>query len=367
MNPRYIAEAFDLGGPIVDIHRYGHGIINDTYRVAVAAQGRREVVLQRINSHVFHRPELIMENLRSLLDHVRERQTGAPVAVRGFRLPEIYTTRDHRDYFVAPEGDFWRALRFIENTHSIDTIADIGQAEEVGFALGRFHRLVHDLDLSRLHQTLPDFHITPRYVQRFNTVVGISEISSPSQELNYCFSSIEARGPLAGVLEKGKRLGLLRVRPIHGDPKLNNVLFDKTTGRASSLIDLDTVQPGLVQYDIGDCLRSCCNIAGETPAELSAVKFDLDICQAILSSYFSETLSFLTQHDLDYLYDAIRLIPFELGIRFITDHLEGNKYFKIREPQQNLRRALTQFKLTADIERQEREIKELIRVSSLPA
>lgn len=365
MNPRHIAEAFNLGGRIIDIRPYGNGIINDTYRVTIDSHGMRELILQRINPHVFHRPVWIMENLRTLLDHVRQRQTGARHGRRGFRLPKIYTTREHEDYLIAPEGGFWRAIGFIEHTHSIDTIADLSQAEEVGFALGRFHRLVHDLGPSRLHQTLPGFHVTPRYLERFSGVVSMSETSSPSQEMEFCFSFVEARRPLAGVLEEGKQLGLLCLRPIHGDPKLNNFLFDRESGRAASLIDLDTVQPGLVHYDIGDCLRSCCNTAGETPDELSAVSFDVDICQSVLIAYFNETRSFLTGHDFDYLYDAIRLIPFELGVRFITDYLEGNKYFKVHEPEQNLWRALTQFKLTADIEQHERSIKAMIRASSI--
>lgn len=357
---RRVAQAFALGGRIIDVSPYGHGIINDTYRVTIESEMTRRVILQRINPQVFPLPALIMENLRTLLDHIRQRRAGVRHEIRDLRLPEIYTTHDQEDYLIEPEGDFWRVIGFIENACSVDTIADLRQAEEVGFALGSFHHLMHDLDPSRLHDTLPGFHITPRYLDRFTEVSTKRKPPSPSQELRFCFSFIETHRSLAGVLEDGKQQGLLRIRPIHGDPKLDNILFDKESGRAVSLIDLDTVQPGLVHYDIGDCLRSCCNTAGESPDDPTVVHFDLDICKAILTAYFFETRSFLNGHDFDYLYDAIRLIPFELGLRFLTDYLEGNQYFKVREPEQNLRRALTQFQLTVNIEQHESSIKELI-------
>ncbi len=361
-NPRRVADAFDLGGRVVDVRPCGHGIINDTYQVTIEAKQKYEVILQRINTHVFQRPVWIMENLRTLLDHVRQRQTSARHEVRKFRLPEIYTTRDHEDYLRVPDGGFWRAIGFIENSHSIETISNLGQAEEAGFALGRFHHLVHELDANRLHETLPGFHQTPRYLERFTELIAKDKCSH-DQDKHFCRSFIEARRSLAGVLEEAKNQGLLRLRPIHGDPKLNNILFDNASGRAVSLIDLDTLQPGLVQYDIGDCLRSCCNTAGETPDELSAVSFELDICGALLIAYFDETRSFLNDCDIEYVYGAIRLIPFELGIRFLNDYLEGNKYFKVSDSEQNLRRALAQFKLTADIENHERSIREVIRTA----
>ena len=162
------------------------------------------------------------------------------------------------------------------------------------------------------------------------------------------------------MLETAKNEGKLATRPIHGDTKLNNFLFDVNSGRAVSLIDLDTVQPGLIHYDIGDCLRSSANAAGESPKDVAPVRFDLDICRAILKRYLAETRSFLTQNDYHYLYDAVRLIPFELGLRFVTDHLEGDRYFKTDWPGQNLHRAMVQFELTASIEMAKEGIKTLI-------
>jgi Ser/Thr protein kinase RdoA (MazF antagonist) len=147
---------------------------------------------------------------------------------------------------------------------------------------------------------------------------------------------------------------------MHGDPKVNNIMFDCQTGKAVSVVDLDTVKPGLVHYDIGDCLRSGCNPQGEETTEWQSVYFDLDLCQAMLQGYLQVAKAFLTENDYVYLFDAIRLIALELGLRFFTDYLAGSVYFKVKYPDHNLARALVQFKLTESIERQETAIQKLI-------
>jgi Ser/Thr protein kinase RdoA (MazF antagonist) len=354
-----IAAAFDLSGRIVHVSPYGHGLINDTFVVSIDTGHR--AILQRINRHVFPRPEQIIENLRTLTDHIRRRQTSDKAAARELQLPRIYSTRDGKDSVVDAHGGFWRAMSFVENTCTLETIADTSQAEEVGFALGRFHTLIHDLDPARLHETLPGFHNAPNYLARF-TEASVRRRETPDNtELRDCLAFVEARRNLADVLKTPWHEGKLLIRPVHGDTKLNNFLFDAENGRAVSLIDLDTAQPGLIHFDIGDCLRSCANPAGESPGNLAAIHFDLDICHAVLMYYFSEANAFLTPYDHHYIYDAIRLIPFELGLRFLTDHLEGNHYFKTDWPGQNLHRALAQFALTSSIERNEARIRSLIK------
>ena len=164
---------------------------------------------------------------------------------------------------------------------------------------------------------------------------------------------------LATVLEDALAAGRIPLRVIHGDPKIDNILFHVTDGHALALIDLDTVQPGLIQHDLGDCLRSCCNRGGES-AELGAVRFDLGICEQIVSAYAAETRGFLTAADLAVLYDSIRLMPFELGLRFLNDHLEGDRYFRVTHRGQNLHKAGIQFALLADIEAREQAIRAVI-------
>lgn len=353
-----IARRFFPGGQTVVVRPLKQGLINDSFVVTVNSAPL--AVLQRINRHVFPKPELIMENLRVLAEHVRGHAISGQRPGNGLRLPEILKNHDGKDHVIDPDGGFWRAWEYIEDSRTNETIADIRQAEEVGRALGQFHALIHDLDPARLHQTLPGFHDAPGYFTRFLRASAQPRHASADQELLRGLSFVKRRWNLTRVLEQARRAGKLVTRAIHGDTKLNNFLFDKNTGKAISLIDLDTVQPGLIHFDIGDCLRSCANPAGESPEDIATVRFDLKIGRTVLEHYLAETRGFLTRADFEYLYDAIRLIPFELGLRFLTDHLEGDRYFKIDRPGQNLSRARAQFRLTASIEEQEQPIRKLV-------
>jgi Ser/Thr protein kinase RdoA (MazF antagonist) len=356
---RAAAAAFDLGGRILDVRPLGRGLINDTFVITTDAP-RPHAVLQRINQRVFPQPELLMANLRVLLAHVARRATSDPKC-RELRLPAVYKTLAGRDFHIDDAGDFWRVLSFIENSRSFERLSELPQAEEVGFALGRFHALTHDLDPKQLHITRPGFHNTPRYLARFREVAVQAKPVAPRGALRFCLEFAQERAGIVNTLEDARQSGRLRLRTIHGDPKFDNVLFDETSGKAVALVDLDTVQPGLLHHDLGDCLRSCCNPAGESPKDPGEARFDLGIARAILGCFLDETRSYLSPEDYRYLPDAIRLIPFELGLRFLTDHLEGDKYFKTDWPGHNLVRAETQFRLTADIERQHDGISALVR------
>lgn len=344
------AEAFVPIGSIVSIGTLDGGLINDSFLVATE---RFRLVLQRISRQAFPKPELIMENLRVLLMHAHDSRIA-------LRLPAIVPTRDGRDYWVDADGGFWRALEFVANTRAPARLENLAQARGVGSALGRFHAMVHDLDPRRLHVTRERFHDTPWYYARFTAVAEQASPIPADPALQFCIDFARARASRVSSLEDARRRGELSMHVIHGDPKLENVLFDVVSGEAVSLIDLDTVQPGLIHYDLGDCLRSACNPAGETPPDPASARFDLDICRALLDSYFVETRAFLTDNDLRHLPDAIRLIPLELGLRFLTDHLQGDRYFKVKWRGHNLHRARTQFVLTESIETQMEKIRALI-------
>jgi len=346
-----IAGEFDLGGTVAEVLPHGNGLINDTYRVKV--EGGRDALLQRLNTQVFPHPELILANMRTLLEHARHQM---PV---GLRLPALFPTRAGMDYFVDDQGGFWRALEFIPNTRNLKVLENAGQAQAVGTALGQFHRLLHELPIEKLHTTLPGFHVTPEYLRHFDEI-ALDSVAGHGIALRDALAFVEERRELTGVLERARERGDLALRPTHGDPKRDNFLFDTGADQVVALIDLDTVQPGLVQVDLADCLRSCCNRAGEATTDLYSVRLDLDFARAILRGYLAEAREFLTSEDYGYLYDAIRLIPFELGLRFLTDHFAGDRYFKVTAPGQNLQRARVQFRLTEDIERHEGTLRHLI-------
>lgn len=304
---------------------------------------------------------MIMHNLRVLSDHVHKRQQPVPAGIGpDWKMVRVIPTVDGLDFFIDPEGGCWRAMSFVSGAYPLEEINNLTEAEEVGRALGIFHSLTNSLDPDLLHDTLPGFHNIENYLGRYDRVLSTAAGTVPGETEMYCRGFIAVRRSWAPVLEKGLQQGKLLLRVIHGDPKINNIMLDLKSGRAVSIIDLDTVKPGLLLYDIGDCLRSCCNVTGEDGENTAPVRFDLERCDAVLAGYTGAARECLTDGDFALFYDAVRLIPFELGLRFYTDYLEDNPYFRIQYPAQNLDRAVVQFLLVESIEKQEKSIRELI-------
>jgi hypothetical protein len=355
-----VAQQF-ASSQVLEVREYGRGNIHATFLVTLQAPAGQRFILQRLNTRVFRQPRLIMQNLRILTEHLTPRLAERPSSPgRRFEMPRLRPTREGRDYFIGPQGSFWRALSFIEGAETFEVITETRRASEVGYALGRFHNLLSTLPPERLGDPLPGFHVTPGYLAQYDEVLAQSR-PGPSREAAYAARLVAEHRDRAPVLEAASAQGRLPRRPIHGDPKVNNVLFDAVSGQAVALVDLDTVKPGLIHYDIGDCLRSGCNPLGEETEAWERVRFDPDLCRAILTGYLSEARGFLTGCDYDYLYDAIPLLAFELGLRFFTDHLAGNVYFKAEYPEHNLARALVQFKLTESITAQEAALRGIIQ------
>jgi Ser/Thr protein kinase RdoA (MazF antagonist) len=336
-----VAQQFSTS--ITQIESLGNGLINDTYLVSTEL---KPFVLQRINKQVFTQPEQIMVNLIVLNQHV-EQISDKQITLK---IPQLLPTLANNTFFCDEQDDVWRALSYIDNTESLETISNLAQAEQVGYALGQFHWLTRNLDAEKLHDTLPGFHIAPGYLNHYQYVKPQTKIPEDPYHADF----IDGFQHIVNELEAAKGQGLLTLRVIHGDPKLNNFLFDKNSQRVISIIDLDTVKPGLIHYDIGDCLRSCCH-------NMATDEFNLEICHALLRGYIEKMGAFLSKSDYQFLYPAIRLIPFELGLRFYCDYLEGNRYFKVADLQENLCRATGQFRLCASVMAQEAEIKDIIK------
>ncbi|HSL43914.1 MAG TPA: aminoglycoside phosphotransferase family protein [Anaerolineales bacterium] len=358
----FIAEQFAPSLRVTNVHEFGNGNINDTYLVSTDADERsrpedRNFVLQRINTQVFKQPRLIMQNMRTFTEHMRKR---ARAESHHWEMPRVIPACDGQDFYIDPEGNFWRAISYVHGTRSFETITDTNIAREVGYALGTFQYLISDLAVEKLSDTLEGFHIMPRYLRNYDRAFSQNGFKSGA-EVKFCLKFVEQRREFAYVLEQAREQGRLQLRPVHGDPKVNNVMIETTTGRAISLVDLDTVKPGLIHYDIGDCMRSGCNPLGEETERWEAVEFNPEIGAAILEGYLTQARRFLTAADYEYLYASIRLLTFELGVRFFTDYLAGNVYFKVKHPQHNLQRALVQFKLTESIEAHEKDIRHIIQ------
>ena len=346
---------------ITGIRSLGSGNVNDTYLVTHADRGSRWSICVAAPEHPgvpSPRPGDAQPGSPRLPRAAAAGESTPELAGRRWEIPQVVPCRQQSTW-VEHNGEFWRSITYIGAATSPNVIRSRSHAREVGYGLGMFHSLISDLPISDLADTLEGFHVTPRYLQRYDDVLATHPSSDPSSVELQQF--IETRRDGVDVLEAALQRGELQQRPIHGDPKINNVMIDEASGQAVGLIDLDTVKPGLVHYDIGDCLRSCCNPVGEEVTDTTAVRFDLDLCEAVLEGYFAVAGGFLSDWDRHYVPDCIRLIPLELGMRFLTDHLEGNIYFHTTRPDHNLQRAAVQFRLTEEIERQMPEIRAMVR------
>lgn len=354
-----IATQFCPKSASLKVTPFGHGVINETFLASYVKKGsdlKQRFILQKLNKNVFPEPDKVMQNLRAFLEYINTNPSNS----NRLQFPEIMTTRDKLDGYLDDDNQYWRAISFIEGSKSFDIISGVDQARLTGQALGQFHTLVHDMPLKRIYDTLPGFHVTPSYVLAYRkSLVALSKRKS-SAMLDHGMDFVNKRLNSCSQLQDALDEKILLPRIIHGDPKLNNFLFNETGDKVLSLVDLDTLTPGLIHYDIADCLRSVCNLSGENAQDIDNVSFDLEICESVLGAWLNETRSFLTLQDYQYIYTAIRLLPLELGLRFLTDYLGRNKYFKVEHSEQNLERAIVQFKLVYDIEQKEDEIQNII-------
>ena len=367
MDLALLVNKFDITGRLVTIVSFGNGNINDTFLAVFRNTfSETQVVLQRVNKAVFPQPELIMRNMHNITHHCHEKLEADAAAGRDDRvwqMTRIIKTKDGADFVVDDKGDVWRVITRILSAHAFDTAQSPEHALECGSALGHFHYLVSDMDPSAIADPLPGFHITSGYLAQYDATLSdpaAREILASSTEARRLARFVDERRDFALSLERAERAGELKRRMFHGDPKVNNIMIDDFTGKGTAMIDLDTVSPGLMHIDVGDAVRSICNPAGEEELNLGKVSFDETLFGAFMKGYLKEAGSFLTEADRAYLFDAIRLLPFELGLRFFQDYLAGDKYFKVRQPGQNLNRARVQFRLCESIEARERSLRETL-------
>ncbi len=345
-----IISQFSLPGAFVKAERFGSGLINDTYLCEFSA-GRetRKYILQRINASVFKHPEQVMENVEIVTNHISGRLRAEGVKDPASVTPALLRTLDGRSFHRDGSGSFWRMFHFIEAGDVFDTVMDTNHAREVGRGLGRFQALVSDLDPAKLHDTLPGFHHTPKYLAEYDDALT-ADVRGRAKDAAAEKVFVSRRRVLAQVLTDLMTAGQLPLRVVHNDPKVNNIMVHKTTREALCMLDLDTVKPGIVHFDFGDCLRSAANPAGEDAPDPGSAVLDRDLFKAVAGGYLREAGTFLTEQEIRMLPASVKVITFELGIRFLADYLRGDTYFRIRYPSHNLHRARVQFRLLESME-----------------
>jgi hypothetical protein len=353
-NVRAVARQFLLAGEFVSAEPYGSGHINDTYCVTYDQAGARvRYIFQRINHNVFKTPGALMENVARVTRHLGEKISGQPDASR--RVLTLVPVRDGKPYFCDADGNHWRVYFFIEKARTFDAVESPAQAFQAAKAFGQFQKLLADLPPPRLHDTIPDFHHTPKRFAALEKAIE-ADVANRARLAKAEIEFALAHKSITGVLLDAK----LPERVTHNDTKFNNVMLDDATGEGICVIDLDTVMPGLALYDFGDMVRTTTSPAKEDERDLSKVKMQFPMFEALVRGYLSSAAEFLTPAEKRLLAFAGKLITFEIGVRFLTDFLAGDVYFKVHRDGHNLDRCRTQFKLVKSIGQQEAAMNKLV-------
>lgn len=361
MKPNFeeIVKHFRFEGEFLSASPHGVGHINDTYAALFSANGlTRKYILQRINHHVFINPEGLMENIQVVTSHLCRKIAAAggdPCRETLSLIPTI----EGNCFILTDEGEYWRGYIFINNARTYEEVESLDHVYNAAKAFGNFQNLLIDLPPRELIETIPDFHHTRKRYEAFVDALERDEKNralSSQAEIDFVIRRANDTSILVNLLERGE----LPERITHNDTKFNNVMMDNETGAGVCVIDLDTVMPGLALYDFGDAVRSLANTAAEDEQDISKVEFDLKIFDCFAHGYLDAARDFLTPSEIDHLPLSAILMTLECGIRFLTDHLQGDTYFKIHRKNHNLDRCRTQFKMVKDMEAQYNEMVEVV-------
>jgi len=355
-----IIDQFSIPAGEMEAGAYGNGHINDTLCVTVtSAEWKRRYILQRVNSYVFPKPVEVIENIEKVTEYLR----GIIAEIGGDTERETLTlvpAYDGKRYVIGDDGELWRMYLFVEETKSVDLPDTPALFELSGRAFGKFQKQMGGFPAEVLHETIVDFHNTPaRYRQLMEAVRrnDAGRLGEVGPELAFCMGYGQEVNTLLDALKAGE----IPLRVTHNDTKLNNVLLDAQSGEGVCVIDLDTVMPGLAAYDFGDSIRFGANTAAEDERDLSKVQFSLEMYEAFVRGFLAEAGATLTQKEKELLPMGAKLMTLECGMRFLADHLNGDKYFRVHREGHNLDRARTQFELVRHMEENWDAMMEIIR------
>ncbi len=357
MDINNVAHAFNFEGEAISIKAFGSGHINSTY---IADFGSKQYVIQKINTSVFKNPDELMDNVFAVTEYLRsEIEKSGGDAER--ETLNFVKTKDSKKYFKADNGECYRAYVFVKDSVCFDTADSPELFKKSGAAFGRFQRMLGSFPAKTLSETIPHFHDTLyRYENEFKKAIASADkavLSSCKKETDFVISRKSDTDKITSLISGGE----IPLRVTHNDTKLNNVLFDEKTKRALAVIDLDTVMPGSALYDFGDSIRFGASTAAEDESDLSKVSLSLEYFKAYAEGFLSEAGEVLTKTEKENLAFSAKLLTLECGMRFLTDYLNGNTYFKVDYPTHNLVRAKNQFALVSDIESKLEKMNEIIK------
>ncbi len=361
-----IASNFQIDGNLIKIEENNQGNINKTYILYYKNKDvLKKYLLQKINSNVFNEPHLVMKNIELVTNHIKEKLQDLNDTYH--KTLNIIKTRDNKNLYTYInedlEKEYYRVFDFIENCISYDSLKDSNNPEELAYQAGKgfgfFQKLLNDFPSNLLTETIKDFHNTKK---RFNDLILSIENNitnrafTCSKEIVDLISKIKEASLIIDSLGK-----TIPIRVTHNDTKLNNILFDKDSLIATCIIDLDTVMPGSLLFDLGDGIRSACSNSFEDETDPTKIFLDLDLTKAYLKGFLEETKDILTNEEINFLGLSVKILTYELAIRFLTDYINGDTYFKIKYQEHNFDRFKNQYLLFKDIEIKLEEINEFIK------
>ena len=348
---RAVLPDFAIEGELVGLVPHHRGHIHDTFISTWSARGGEYRLLhQRMNDKVFTDIPALMHNVEAVTRHLSRRGAGED----GFETLQLVQTRLGKGFLLTRSGP-WRTYCFVEDTTSYDLCESTERAFEAARAFGRFQADLIDLDASGLRETIPRFFSSPHRFQQFQDALA----SDPLGRAADCATEVRfasERGDMVHVIEERIRKGAFPLRVVHGDTKLNNVLFDQDSGKARCVVDLDTCMPSYSLYDFGDLVRFTAATSAEDETDMSKVGTDLGLYRALVNGYLESAGAFLTGEEIELMPFSARLVTLTIGLRFLADHLAGDVYFKVEHEGHNLERARVQFEQVACMERQQREM-----------
>ncbi|MBO7344351.1 MAG: aminoglycoside phosphotransferase family protein [Clostridia bacterium] len=361
MTIRELCESFDINGKYVNCLELGTGNINSTYLVKyVRDDVERQFILQRINKNVFKEPEKVMDNIVRVTNYVREKVEQCKLSTKKLVMRAFLSKADGKPFVIDDNGEYWRCYRFIPNSITYDTVTDLSIVEGAGTAFGRFQNYLHGFDAQSLYTTIPDFHNTSVRYQAFEKAIKddpLSRVKRVENEIEKLMSFKQKACLLQDYLDKGE----LPIRVTHNDTKCNNVSFDKDTGEALAVLDLDTVMPGAVAHDFGDAIRFIANSLIEDDTDVENVSLVIEKYEAFTKGFITQVKQSLTELEKATMNLGVFAMTVELAVRFLTDYLLGDTYFKTKHPGHNVDRARNQIALAEDVLRKSARLDEIIK------
>ena len=354
-----IFDRFNTGGTFSKGEPYGSGHIHDTFRIGTAEKDKDDYILQRLNNKIFRNIPELQQNIERVTLHLRKKIGEVPGSDIKRECLCLINSRDNKSWIIDETGNYWRMYIFISNHRSYDIVDTPDKVYEGGKAIGRFQAMLADLPGEPLHETIPFFHDIEKRLEKLHMTIKANPVGRAEKIQNEIDSVLKRAEAMKIILRLGKE-GKIPLRITHNDTKFNNILLDEND-KALCVIDLDTVMPGFVHYDFGDAIRTAANIAAEDEKELSKVKMDINFFEAYARGYLSETRDTLNSVEKEYLAFAPRLITYTIAVRFLTDYIDGDNYFKIHHEHHNLQRARAQLKLVESMEEQYETMREIIR------